>query len=146
MESSGKDKILIVRFSSIGDIVLTTPIVRSLRVCRPNSEIHFLTKASYLPLLLHNPHLDRVIGFEGDFEDLLRDLRAEGYSFILDLHGSLRSRLLRFRMGLPSAVYSKDRWPILMYTRFRLGRLPSRHTVERYGGQQENLACWKVLP
>lgn len=135
-------KILVIRLSSIGDIVLTTPVLRSLRAGQPDAEIHYLTKKAFVPLLQHNTNVDKVIAFEGDLSATLRLLQAESYDFILDLHSSLRSRLIRLRFPLtPSAVYPKDNLRIRLYTRFRMGRLPARHTVQRYAAALRKLGC-----
>lgn len=134
-------KILLIRLSSIGDIVLTTPVVRSLRNCHPNATIHFVTKAAYAPLLAHHPGIDRLHLFSGDLNALITELKAEQFDFVLDLHRNLRSRLIKLRLGKRSATYSKDRWAILLHTRFRIGQLPRRHTVERYGQTLKALGC-----
>ncbi|RMF23291.1 MAG: glycosyl transferase, partial [Bacteroidetes bacterium] len=83
-------KVLVLRFSSIGDILLTTPVVRALkRQC--GAEVHFLCKAGYAPLLEHNPHIDRLWLLDDDLGKLLPRLRAEGFDFVADLHKNLRS-------------------------------------------------------
>ena len=61
-------KFLIVRFSSIGDIVLTTPVVRHLKKQVEDTQVHYLTKKSYAALLEHSPYVDRVISFDGDMK------------------------------------------------------------------------------
>lgn len=134
-------KILIIRFSSIGDIVLTSPVLRSLRACLPDAELHFLTKKAFGVLVENNPHLDKVHLFDGDLKATVAELRKEGFDFVLDLHKSIRSRLLRLRLRVRGAAYPKDRWPVLLYTRFRIGRLPQRHTVDRYGAALRKLGC-----
>lgn len=132
MEGKGYKKILVIRLSSIGDIVLTSPIVRSLRGHFPEAEIHFLTKKAFVPLMQHNPHVDRVIAFEGDLKATIKGLKGEGYDFVLDLHHNIRSGMIRRRLGRPRSVYPKDRLATLLYTKLRIGRLPDRHVVDRY--------------
>ncbi|HHG85437.1 MAG TPA: glycosyltransferase family 9 protein [Bacteroidetes bacterium] len=134
-------KILIIRLSSIGDIVLTSPVIRSLRACYPNVAIHFVTKAAYAPLLVHHPDIDRLHLFSGNMDALITEMKAENFDFILDLHRNLRSRIIKLRLRKRSATYPKDRWPVLLYTRFRVGQLPKRHTVERYGQTLRALGC-----
>jgi lipopolysaccharide heptosyltransferase II len=142
MPSAAYKKILVIRLSSIGDIVLTTPVLRSLRQGLPAAQIHFLTKKAFLPLLQHNPNVDKLIAFEGDLKATIRALKAEGYDFILDLHNNLRSHLIRAAFPLTaSAVYPKQTLRIKLYTRFRIGRLPARHTVERYAMALRKLGC-----
>lgn len=85
------NKVLIIRFSSIGDIVLTTPVIRSLKAAMPNIEIHFITKKAYGPLLEHNPHLSHIHFLENSIRHTLTILRTEKFDHILDLHNNLRS-------------------------------------------------------
>jgi ADP-heptose:LPS heptosyltransferase len=142
MQPKAYKKILVIRLSSIGDIVLTTPILRSLRQGQPGAEIHFLTKKAFASLLLHNPNVDKVIPFEGDLRATLAVLKAEGYDFILDLHNNLRSHLIRARfLTTAAAVYPKDTLRVKLYARFRIGRLPTRHTVARYAAALRKLGC-----
>jgi len=90
-------RILLVRFSSIGDILLTTPLIRALRARHPGARIDALTKRGFAPLLADNPHLDAVLApVEGEsLPALAARLRPARYTHQLDLHGSLRSRQLR---------------------------------------------------
>ena len=55
-----KIKFLVIRFSSIGDIVLTTPVIRCLKQQVEGSIVHFVTKQQFLPLLQANPHIDKI--------------------------------------------------------------------------------------
>ncbi|MGF2411421.1 MAG: glycosyltransferase family 9 protein [Ferruginibacter sp.] len=82
-------KILIIRFSSIGDIVLTTPVVRCLRKQLPDAEIHFLTKQSYRSIVASNPYIDKIHTLGDSFELMLHELKTEEYDYIIDLHHNL---------------------------------------------------------
>jgi heptosyltransferase-2 len=90
-------RVLLVRFSSIGDIVLTTPLVRALRRRHPDAQLIYVTKRAMAPLVADNPHLSQVIALEPDepLTQLARRLRALQPTHSLDLHGSLRSAALR---------------------------------------------------
>ncbi|MEZ4413105.1 MAG: lipopolysaccharide heptosyltransferase II [Gemmatimonadales bacterium] len=104
-------RILLVRFSSIGDILLTTPLIRALRARHPGARIDALTKARFVPLLADNPHLDAVLA-PADGESmpaLAARLRAGNYTHRLDLHGSLRSRQLRLLLPGRWRGYRKHR-------------------------------------
>ncbi len=102
-------KILIIRQSSIGDIILTTPLVRCVRQAYPNAQIDFLTNQEFTDLVRHNPHISNVItydkktGFAGLYA-LKKQLMAEKYDWIIDLHNSLRSRFLRLFSKIISDV------------------------------------------
>jgi ADP-heptose:LPS heptosyltransferase len=107
-------KILIVRLSSLGDIVILTPLIRSLRQKYPGAEIDFLIKQEFQAVVLYNPFLNKVItydtktGFSG-FVNLARQLAARNYDLILDMHTNLRSRLLQVIRRRPLLRYKKPR-------------------------------------
>ncbi|MEQ1746633.1 MAG: glycosyltransferase family 9 protein [Saprospiraceae bacterium] len=124
-------KILILRFSSIGDIVLTTPVARCLRQ-QLGAEVHFLTKRAFAPLLEPNPNVTRIFSLEKNLSSLLPDLRRERYDWVLDLHHNLRSARVKWALGRPSRSFDKlnlEKW-LLVHT--GLDRLPDHHIVHRY--------------
>ena len=103
--------VLAVRFSSIGDVLLITPLLRAIRWKYPAARITVLTKQAHAPLLSHNPHLNRVISLDPGqrIPELAKELRAERYSHLLDLHDSLRSRLLQALVPGNWTTYPKHR-------------------------------------
>ena len=109
--SSAAPNVLAVRFSSIGDVLLTTPLFRAIRLRHPDSRITVLTKQEHAPLLSHNPHLNRLIAIGPDrsITSVAAELRAGRYSHLLDLHDSFRSRLLRMLVPGNWASYRKHR-------------------------------------
>ena len=117
-------KTLIIRFSSIGDIVLASPLVRVLRARFPEGEIDLLTRTEYAELLRSDPNLnvtfpyDRSTGFRGLVRLALR-LRAERYDLVVDIHNSLRSRLVRWILGAPRTAAIRKR----IFARWMLVRL-----------------------
>jgi lipopolysaccharide heptosyltransferase II len=89
--------VLVVRFSAIGDIILTTPLLRAIRSRHPGARIAVMTKEAYVPLLSHNPHVSEVLAVTPD-EGILaiaERIRGVRYTHMLDLHGNLRSQALR---------------------------------------------------
>jgi len=102
-------RVLCVRFSSIGDVLLTTPLVRALHRRHPDAELYFVTKRALAPLVVENPNLNRVIELEPNqrITDLARRLRALRPTHGLDLHGSLRSAALRLLVPCQWSAYSK---------------------------------------
>jgi ADP-heptose:LPS heptosyltransferase len=96
------EKILVIRLSSIGDILLTTPLLRVVHARFPQSRIDYCIKDRFQPLLVHHPHIRRILTFPqaGGFKalwNLRRQIREEKYDVILDLHRNQRSWLLRDR-------------------------------------------------
>ena len=102
-------RILCVRFSSIGDVLLTTPLVRALHRRHPEAELYFVTKRAMAPLVVENPHLTDVfaLGPDEPLGDFAQRLRALGPTHGLDLHGSLRSTALRWLVPARWSGYSK---------------------------------------
>ena len=89
-------RILLIRLSSLGDILLLTPLVNLLRRACPNAEIDVLTKAEFRDLLRSHPAITRLLTFDSEqpLRDTLSGLRAETYDLALDLHCTPRSQLL----------------------------------------------------
>jgi ADP-heptose:LPS heptosyltransferase len=125
-------KILLLRFSSIGDIVLTSPVVRCLRKRYPEAEIHFLCKTKFTTLLKANPYINKVYGFDKDFDTILPQLKAEGYDVVIDLHKNLRSLRLRKFLGITTYAFNKTNWAKWLMVNFKINQLPEEHIVHRY--------------
>jgi ADP-heptose:LPS heptosyltransferase len=124
-------KILLIRFSSIGDIVLTTPVSRCLKN-QLGAEVHYLTKKMFSGLLEPNSTIDKVYSFEKEVSEVLPALRAERYDIVLDLHHNLRSLHVKWALGRPSAAFQKlnmEKW-LLVHT--GINRMPDKHIVHRY--------------
>lgn len=121
-------KILLIRLSSIGDILLTTPILRVLKTKLPNAEIHFLLKPQFRELLQYNPYVDQLIGYTPPLFKMIYSLPS--YEVVLDLHNNFRSFFLRQR-GKRWYTYPKvngKKWLMVQI------KYPYRiaHVVERY--------------
>ena len=126
------EKFLIIRFSSIGDIVLTTPVIRCLRNKFPEAEIHFLTKHSFRNLLDHNPYINKVHTLGDSFELMLHELQVEEYDYIIDLHHNLRTlRIKRFLKNVKSFSFNKLNLKKFILTNFKINTLPRKHIVDR---------------
>ena len=137
--------ILLVRFSSIGDILLTTPLVRALRRRHPEARLVFVTKRGMAPLVADNPHISDVVTLAPDepVRDLARRLRAFSPTHGLDLHGSLRTRALRWLVSCRWRGYRKRKLArgLLISTKIDLyGKaLP---VPERYFAAARHLDVW----
>jgi ADP-heptose:LPS heptosyltransferase len=125
-------KILIIRFSSIGDIVLTTPVIRNIRKQVPEAEIHYCTKNSFKGILENNPYVSKVHVLKDSFSDLISDLKKENFDFVVDLHNNLRSWRIKMGLGKPSATFNKLNIRKWLYVNLKWNTLPDVHIVERY--------------
>lgn len=127
--------VLLVRFGSIGDILLTTPLVRALRRRHADAQLVYVTKRALAPLVADNPHISRVVALEpGEpVTHLAARLRAVGPTHGLDLHGSLRSRALRTLLRCRWSGYSKRKVARAALVLFKLDLYRRRVPVaERY--------------
>jgi ADP-heptose:LPS heptosyltransferase len=125
-------KFLILRFSSIGDIVLTTPVVRCLKQQVPGAEVHYCTKKSFAGLVESNPHVDRVHCLEGSLNQLIRELKKERFDYIIDLHHNLRTAIIKLRLGVRSYSFDKLNTQKWLLTRWKINAMPPVHIVDRY--------------
>jgi ADP-heptose:LPS heptosyltransferase len=124
-------KILIIRFSSIGDIVLTSPVVRCLKK-QLGAEVHFLTKKNFEKILFPNPYIDRVFSIEKHIKEVINNLKSMDYDCVIDLHNNLRTRQIKWALGIKSYSFNKlniEKW---LMVNLKINRLPSVHIVDRY--------------
>lgn len=125
-------KILIIRFSSIGDLVLTTPVIRCLKQQLPEAEVHFCTKAAYRICLTNNPYIDKILVLENDLTLLINDLKEEKYDYIIDLHHNLRTHIIKWKLGVKSYSFDKLNLKKWLFVRFKINWLPDVHILQRY--------------
>ena len=125
-------KILVLRFSSIGDIVLTSPVLRCLAQQRSDVEIHFATKAAFADLVMHSPYIHKVHVLGDDLGELISRLKKEGFAEVIDLHHNLRTSRIKRALGVPAHSFPKlniEKW---LLVNFKRDRLPRTHIVDRY--------------
>ncbi|HEX3007496.1 MAG TPA: glycosyltransferase family 9 protein, partial [Bacteroidales bacterium] len=125
-------KFLIIRFSSIGDIVLTTPVVRCLKTQVEGAEIHYLTKKAFLPVIEENPYIDKIHLFDQDLSEVIHKLKATNIDFIIDLHNNLRSSRVKFMLNKVSFSFPKLNVAKWLLVNLKINRLPHVHIVDRY--------------
>lgn len=125
-------KFLVIRLSSIGDIVLTTPVVRALKEQVAGAEVHFLVKPAFRQVIQNNPHIDGIHVLKERMSDTISELKDEHFDYIIDLHKNLRSRRIKRSLGLVSFTFPKlnrEKW---LLVNFGINRLPDVHIVDRY--------------
>lgn len=125
-------KFLIIRLSSIGDIVLTTPVIRCLKQQVSTAELHYVTRKAFKPVLASNPYIDKLFYVEDSLESTIEELKKEDYDYIIDLHHNVRSLKIKKALGKQSFSFPKlniEKW---LLTALKINRLPDVHIVDRY--------------
>tara|TARA_B110000967_G_scaffold149347_1_gene153071 strand:+ start:262 stop:1230 length:969 start_codon:yes stop_codon:yes gene_type:complete len=137
---SKKLKILVIRFSSIGDIILTTPILRCLK-SQLNCDIDFLTNRKYQNLLQSNPNIHDIYLLKDKSNDTITFLKDIEYDIIIDLQNNFRSFKIRLGLKIKSFVVSKEN--IKRYILIYFGvNLLNNHIVDRYFKTVESLKVY----
>ncbi|PZR38994.1 MAG: glycosyl transferase [Azospira oryzae] len=125
-------KILVIRFSSIGDIVLTTPVVRCLKTQLDDAEIHYATKPNFKVLFEENPYIDKMHYLTGGIGEFIAGLRKENFDCIIDLHHNLRTTLIKTALGVKSYSFHKLNWKKWLLVHLKINQMPDVHIVDRY--------------
>lgn len=125
-------KILIIRFSSIGDIVLTSPVVRCVKQQIPNVELHYVTKKSFKAIVENDPYIDKIHYLDDDLSLTINALKMEQFDYVIDLHKNLRTLKLKLALGKKSFSFDKlnvEKW---LLVNFKVRKMPAVHIVDRY--------------
>ncbi len=132
-------KILVVRFSSIGDIVLTTPILRCIKQQLKDVELHYVTKHNFLSVIENNIYVDKVFTIKDSLKDVIPQLKKENYDYVIDLHHNIRTLKLKTVLGKKSFSFNKLNWEKFLIVNFKKNKLPNVHIVDRYFETVESL-------
>jgi len=125
-------KFLIIRFSSIGDIVLTTPVIRCLKKQVPDAEVHFLVKDKFRSVIEHNPYIDKLHVLAHSWELMMEELKTEEYDYIIDLHHNVKTLRVKNELKKKSFSFYKLNIEKYIYTSLKVNILPKIHIVDRY--------------
>ena len=125
-------KILVIRFSSMGDIIYTTPVVRCLKEQLHGAEVHFLTKPAFKYIYDNNPYTDKLLLLKPNLSDTIAEIKAEKYDYIIDLHNNLRTAIIKLRTGIKSSTYRKQTIRKWLSLKLNLKLVPPVHLVDRY--------------
>lgn len=136
-----KLKFLIIRFSSIGDIVLATPAIRCLKQQMPGAEVHFLTKKKFKAVTVANPYIDKFHYFDNDFSETIKAIRTEEYDYIIDLHKNLRTLRLYFETDTKTKWLSYRKLSVqkFLLTKWHINTMPGIHISKRCLNALESL-------
>ncbi len=125
-------KFLIIRFSSLSEILLSTPVIRCLKKQLPETELHFLTKIDHASVLENNPFIDKVIALSFSWETMLHQLKRENYDFVIDLQHSRYTSGLKNELGVRSFSYNRLSIQKWIYTNLKWNLVPTDHLVDRF--------------
>ncbi len=125
-------KVLVIRFSSIGDIVLTTPVVRCLKQQVDNIEVHYLTKPQFEGILSTNIYIDKVHTLETSLSQTIKVLKQENFDEVIDLHNNIRSKRVKLGLGKPSHAFNKLNFEKWLLVNLKTNKLPDIHIADRY--------------
>jgi len=125
-------KFLVIRFSSIGDIVLTTPVVRCMKKQLPDAEIHFLIKPQFKTVMVNNPYIDKLHTLQKDWDAMIEELKAEKFDYIIDLHHNLRTLRVKRALKIPSFSYNKLNIEKFVFVKLKWNVMPKVHIIDRY--------------
>lgn len=133
LQPPSQPKILIIRLSSIGDIVLTTPVVRAVNEQLPDFEVHYLVRKDLASVIETNPHIHKVHAYDPDnVNQTIDELRKEQFTVVIDLHKTLRSRKIVRKLKRPHYTFNKHNFSKWMCYRLKMNGLPETHIVDRY--------------
>jgi len=119
-------KILLIRMSSIGDVILTSPLIRQLRRNFPEAQIDYIVRTEYADLIKYNPHVTHTLQYDVQtgrkgLRELKEYLKKQGYDAVFDLHRNFRSAYLRrFSSGTLLFKINKNRIIRLLLTKFNI--------------------------
>ena len=125
-------RLLFIRFSSIGDIVLTTPVIRCTKQQIPGAEIHFLTKLSMKEVTEANPYIDHFHYLDQDINEIIPALKKVSFDAVIDLHHNQRTWRIKFALGVKSFSYKKLSIQKMILTTLGIDLLKNEHVTKRY--------------
>jgi len=123
---------LVIRFSAMGDVVLTSPVVRGIKQMYPQAELHFVVKEKFKETVEHNPYISKIHTFKNHPREILQQLKAKGFDYVADLQRNRKSAWLRRKLGVKSGTFSKLNLRKFILTFFKINTLPDIHVVDRY--------------
>jgi ADP-heptose:LPS heptosyltransferase len=124
-------KILVIRFSSIGDIVLASPVFRCIKMQLPESELHFLTKLSFKIVTGSNPYIDQFFYYDTNISAVIAELKKEKYDYVIDLHDNFRSNKIKRALKRRSFTIDKLDIQKFLLTKLSINIMPGVHITQR---------------
>jgi len=123
-------KVLVIRFNSIGDIVLTSPVVE--RLAKRGYEVHYLVKKAFAEIVENNPAITKVWQLENSLEAIIKQLKGEQYDYVVDLHNNIRSHRVHRALKARTYILEKHRIALWLLTTFGINTFKQKHIVHRF--------------
>lgn len=123
---------MIIRFSSLGDVILISPVIKKLFVS--GYEVDVLTKKKYNEILKLNPEITNILLLD-DYKSLwalIKIIKSKNYYRIIDLHRNLRTFIIKLFFSFKTIVYKKYRLRRFFLVRFKLNFLKSNSVIKNY--------------
>ncbi len=124
-------KILIIRFTSVRQILFSTPVIRVLKT-ELDAEVHFATQSKHEDLLANNPYLDQIHVNYGDLKQFSKNLKSENFDLIIDLENDLKSKRLKLMLGKKAYSINNLSFRKWIFINFKINLLPNLHVVDRF--------------
>lgn len=141
MNFSEYKKILIIRLSSLGDILLATPLIRTFKKKYPHVKIDFLIKGQYKDVLLNNPFLENIILYceeKKKLNSLIDELKKTNYDLIIDLQNNRRSSFLTSKLNAKILKFNKRDFDKFLLVNFKINLMKNADTIpQRYANTVE---------
>lgn len=130
------NSILVIRLSSLGDVILTTPILRAIKKKYPAANIDFVVKEQYRMVVENNPYLRKVFPLfynKKNFKELRKELKKNNYDLVLDLQNNFRSRRLTSYTKAKVFRFNKLSLEKFLLVQFKINKLKNKGLItERY--------------
>lgn len=124
-------KFLVIRFSSIGDIVLASPVFRCLKKQIMTADVHLLTKSAFSMVTASNPYIDKFFYYDKNLDEVIEQLKKEEYDYVIDLHNNFRSFKVKRALGVKSYTIDKLNFQKFLLTKLHIDIMPKRHITLR---------------
>ena len=143
MNTPQNPNILVVRFSSLGDIVLSSPVYKNIKAAWPNARITLLVKPAFSQALAGHPDIDEILVAKKSIWGIVRQVRAGHYTHYLDLHATFKSILVGWLSNIPNRTrYDKNTLARRIFVKFhKSSPVLEKHTLEKY---LEALKAWNI--
>ncbi len=143
MNTQQQPNILVVRLSSLGDIVLSSPVYKNIKAAWPQARITLLVKPAFSQALAGHPDIDEILVAKKSIWGIVRQVRAGHYTHYLDLHATFKSVLIGWLSNIPNrARYDKNTLARRMFVKFhKSSPVLEKHTLEKY---LEALKAWNI--